>query len=235
MTSEAIIEKIRKLRALATSSNLHEAAAAARAAEKLLQQHEIDEAQIFSESGDEDEPPIEDSMPLAAWGKSIPTWEALLTSFLAAHYGCKSFRDFNRATGRWEKKIIGRPADIETVRFQWAFFRTEIVRLMATHGAGRDRSWKISFCRGAARAIIEALQETKREIRAKANASALAVVDARVDAAVSLMNERYPNMRTVHMGRTVGNMSAYNEGKRAGSNINQRSQIGARGTRLLKG
>jgi hypothetical protein len=43
---ESIIAKIKALRALAMSSNVHEAAAAAAQAEALLQKHRLDEAAL---------------------------------------------------------------------------------------------------------------------------------------------------------------------------------------------
>ena len=39
--NQAVIEKVRKLRALAQSQNLNEAAAAAKAAERLIQEHNL--------------------------------------------------------------------------------------------------------------------------------------------------------------------------------------------------
>src|SRR2546421_209940 len=48
MTNEAVIEKVRKLRALATSQNAHEAAAAAAAADKLIQEHRLSEAELHA-------------------------------------------------------------------------------------------------------------------------------------------------------------------------------------------
>jgi hypothetical protein len=47
---ESVIAKIKALRALATSSNVHEAAAAAAQAEALLQKHRLDEAALEASS-----------------------------------------------------------------------------------------------------------------------------------------------------------------------------------------
>ncbi len=56
---QAVLDKVRKLRALSKSANANEAAAAARAADKLIQQYRIDEAQIAQGDVERDLYPIE--------------------------------------------------------------------------------------------------------------------------------------------------------------------------------
>ena len=48
-TVEEVIAKVQKLCRLATSTNVHEAAAAAAAADRLIQEHDLAEAQLQSE------------------------------------------------------------------------------------------------------------------------------------------------------------------------------------------
>lgn len=84
--NSGLIEKIRKLRALSLSENVHEAAAAAAAAERLIQEHNVAEAELEAASDAQVEAPTRED--LAEVGTSSPTWKLFLSSALEKAHGC---------------------------------------------------------------------------------------------------------------------------------------------------
>lgn len=228
--SAEILDKIRKLRALATSSNVHEAAAAARAAERLIQEHEIAEAELLEERDE----PVE-SEQVATFGSRIPAWRSYLLSSLAQQYGCSYVR-LVRRLGRTEQvyRAFGRRADLATLIYQYAFFVLEIDRLATAHARGKSRTWGRSFRLGAVVAIAQALRAARDEVRASASSSALVALDRRALAADDAVARAYPDLRTARKRPTEVDGCAFRAGHRAGSSLHQRSALSATGAKLLE-
>jgi hypothetical protein len=132
--SQAIIEKVKKLRQLAQSSNANEAANAAAAAERLIQEHRIAEAELESET-EESVTPITDY--LVEPGTSAISWRAQLISALCKGYSCAVWQSSKRVEGTYRTKlawgVVGAPDDVATVKYQYAFLTIEIIRLAAEH------------------------------------------------------------------------------------------------------
>ncbi len=83
------MEKVRKLRALATSSNIHEAAAAAALAEHLLHEHELEEADVPATNGEEPRERAELAGEyLDSHGANVTRWRSMLANYLARVHGC---------------------------------------------------------------------------------------------------------------------------------------------------
>lgn len=226
MTS--IIDKVRKLRALASSDNVNEAAAAARLAEKLIQEHAIAEVDIATAA---DEPTIKGETPIATW-RRVPTWEGQLLAFLTRAYQCKGIYD--RRAGTYHYVAFGRPSDLEMVRYQFAYYVSEINRLAMRHGKGMGRTWSNSFRMGAAFALGDALRLAKEEVRATSTSTALAVVDRREHAARTVMSQYYPSTRKRAQGGMNLDGNGYEQGKRAGSNLAPKAgALGIASGRLL--
>ena len=80
-----IIEKINKLLSLAKSSNANEAAAAAAAADKLIAQHRISEAELQAATKVDLPSAIKDANPLYETAR-VTAWKTHLAHFLAAKY-----------------------------------------------------------------------------------------------------------------------------------------------------
>lgn len=179
MSLENIIDRIAKLRRLATSNNANEAAAAAAAADKLMQEHGIAEAQLEAAGERTKEEPIKATDPVAQWvGGKTPTWGVMLASGLIRHYDCSCYIDpFTRRVDgeRWErgKRIVafGRPSDLENVRYVYAWLSVEIERL-AKKNAGNGRAWINSFRVGAVRGCLDAMRSAKEAAREEARAAA---------------------------------------------------------------
>lgn len=218
----SVIEKVRRLRALATSDNVHEAAAAAAAAERLIQEYNLSETDLR---------PATDELPCDEWlasgARRIPTWIRGLRAGLTRAYQCRGINDGRRY------RVFGRREDIDTFTFQMAFYTTEITRLAARSGKGKGRTWSNSFRIGAAEAICNAIKTANSQVRAAATSTALAVVDKRMQASQQALAKAYPHTKKTTVGSQNLDRGGYEAGQRAGAGISQRSQIGAGGMRLL--
>ena len=217
----SVIDKVQKLRRLARSENPNEAAAAAAAADKLIQEHGLAEAQLQADGKQAAETVTEDR-PRSPRGparrppgsaSSLRAWPGTTTA-RATSCGIRS--------NTLAHKIIGRPSDLATVRYMWGWLSVEIERLAQLH-KGEGRSWLDSFRRGAVD-------------------GALVIYDRRRQEAVDAMKELHPDvakrMKRSRGGRSFNGPSrhdAFGEGKRAGSNIHVGASLGASSqTRSLK-
>ncbi len=230
--SGSVIEKVRKLRALAESANVHEAAAAAAAAERLIQEHNLSEAALHVDN--EDEPVTYEGV--AEMGPTIATWQSNLLHYLQRAYQCCGFYK-PVWTGKRSHRFVayGRPQDLDTLKYQFAFFTAEITRLCAAAAKGKGRTFANSFRLGAAQAIGDALYEARKVARTTATSTALVVVDRRAELSKNRRDHDVPDLKSSRPSSYRVDGDGFAAGKRAGANINQRSQIGASGTRLLGG
>lgn len=191
MTTQDIIDRIRKLRRLATSSNEHEAATAAAIADKLIQEHRLEEAAI---EGDEHATiPIEEDPEFFDLGRRVNSWQWYLYTRLIHHYdvaGYSSWRKGNRTL-----HMIGRKDDIDIVKFQCAFFTAEINRLALHVAGGQGRSALNSFRLGAVQGILQALREAKAAAMAQASTSTAMVLVNRKKEADDALNAKFPEMK----------------------------------------
>jgi hypothetical protein len=236
--ADAILDKVRKLLRLAGNNNSpEEAAAAAAKAQAMIDEHNLNAAAIALDADVEppDEPiqDFEDS-PLTT-GHRVDTWKFSLASVVSHANSCKPYT--------WEGRIhlIGRPSDVETVRYLFAYIARQIDALAESHGAGKGYVWRQNFRRGCvdtvSRKLAASRKEFKSERRALAQAegsTALMRVDralARVEArtgAVEAWQRANVKLRTTSAGRRQSFDSGAREaGRRAGESINVGSRARA--------
>ena len=118
MNREDLIKKVQALRALTASSNLNEAAAAAKAAEKLIQTYALEEAEFEFTNGS-NEKVYEDEHPLTNWGQRQTVWQNILLTALGKAYNCEGL--LKHKNGKIGYYAVGRPSDISTMRYQFAY------------------------------------------------------------------------------------------------------------------
>lgn len=173
MTQAKIIERIKKLMALSTSNNEHEAAQAAARAADLLAKHQLTEA-CLDEHGDAPGP-IE-QFDLDSGMKRVH-WKGILASGVCKAFGCAMYYRTNRSAGQRQVALVmvGRQADVDTVRYMYMYLVCEVDRL-ASHQylneckqasvAGISppgaRAWKNAFRLGAAGIIQDRLIAQRR-------------------------------------------------------------------------
>lgn len=119
MTRDEALQKVRKCLALASSSNEHEAAAAMRQAQKLMQQFGIDDADVSLADVSE--------AATDAHTADLVEWEARLSSLIAEAFGCDVFRVQRRTLGptlrfrrrsMWVFVGVGAAADVAAYAYE---------------------------------------------------------------------------------------------------------------------
>jgi hypothetical protein len=274
MSNESIISRVQKLLALRKSAEirhqqsgdptgLNEAKAAAAAADRLIQEHGLTEAELEVRGERTAEPVGESPNGFGNWTKQVPSWELGLASGLIRHYDCAAIQTrYQRRIGDvWERgtciRAIGRSSDIENARYMYTYLVLEISRL-AEKNKGNGRSWLNSFRLGAVRGVLEAMAESKRAAREIAKhgqgpstvdasgnvwpstsavtSAALVLVDSRKDEALAKRKELYPKLYAGRRTSGPSSSDGYHAGREAGAGLARQSKaLGAGGTRQLKG
>jgi uncharacterized protein DUF2786 len=227
--ASGLIAKIQKLRALAQSANVHEAAAAAAAAEKLIQEHSLSEAELEVGAAGLDDPVLCEEAAVLP-GRKLATWQTQLLVVLCQSYQCSGF--YRRSVARngalrseepgSRFMAYGRKQDVEMLRYQFAWFSAEVTRLALKFGQGQGRTYANSFRLGAVQAISASLFEARRAARNQASSQALVLVDSRAEKALAQRDQDHPDLVT--RSRSAGNVDpeGYAAGQRAGALLSQK-------------
>lgn len=228
MNIDHIIDKIRKLLALSTSSNEHEAASAAAKAAQLMAEYQLEDAQLRVEDkeGHEAEPIVQEQIDTAG---RIIHWRGSIASALAKSLGCHSWYSGSNI------KLFGRPSAIRTVSYMFQYLTSEVERLACEAWNNNEpnitydsaRRWKNAFRIGAATTISNRLreqrkqQETARDIAKAAGgegSQALVLLkreDAEVETAYKVLSARFRKVN----GPAITSRGGYAAGQAAGANV----------------
>jgi hypothetical protein len=212
------LARVRKLLALATSPNPHEAALAAARAQALIEAHRL-QAWLDAERREQEDPdPIVDAQgePLEV-GRRIRKWKVVLASTLAEANGCIAY---TLDRGREQAIVlVGRARDRAAVVELWGWLVRRIEWLSATHGTGRDRQWHEAFRIGVVDAIAERLRAGNEEARAELDATALVVVEPAAAAHREALDRAAEGLG-LGAGRAVRvDARAWQRGKAAGGDV----------------
>lgn len=190
--SDKIIDRIRKLFALSQSDNPGEAANALAMAQRLMQKHRIEQAQL--EAPDAEEIRIWADDPLDHGGH-IPPWKQAVGGAIAEVNDCLCLVSERHVLGGRERVMViaGRESDFEVCLAMYTWIIGEIDRLAheanRRHAArfrmgGMGRRWLNSFRHGAGAEVEGRLYREQREARAKlyADPKTSTALDIRRDA-----------------------------------------------------
>ena len=211
----SIIDKIKKLLALATSDNVNEASTAAAAAQKLMTQHRISAAEVEGHSTSSGQ--VEEILNTEfASEKSLIPWKSRIASGLAKANGCEIYHGRHH-TGV-KTMYIGPASGLATMQYMYQYLVREVDRLAAAERGrpGVDRTYLTSFRYGAAKTIAERLQESAQETMAEASGTALAVInrdEERVKEVLASMALRPTKTR-------LNDKTGYERGRAAGKTVN---------------
>lgn len=230
MTSptDKLLDRVRKLLALAESPNVHEAAAAAARAQEIITRHKLAgllEAQQEAEANLSDgrDEPLEVA-------RKIRKWKLVLAAGLAEANGCMAY---TVAAGRREQHlcVAGHPDDQVAVAALWEWLVKRLEWLSATEGAGQDRDWHESFRIGAADTIVDRLTEAQRAqtVAVAEETDAAATVPSegalvRLDAALEARAEAVSRYADEQLGLKKGRgitvrLDALDAGRAAGRDV----------------
>lgn len=213
--SEAIIQRIQKLLALAESPNEHEAALAAEKAQEMMLRHGIDIATVaMAENG-----------TIGVGGSTVDgrvdPWRRRLAGAVAhCMDGRVVYEHHDRSKGRIT--FYGQRETVQGMTALYRYLEAQLVAISAIATAQRaecwvhGRTWRTSFLLGAVRRLSARLSERYEAMSSEGdNKLALVVVKKAVD--------RYVDQILPDLGRDSYRPSvdpaAYAEGHRAGGEL----------------
>ena len=231
-----VIDKIRKLLSLsAKSTNANEAAVAAAAAQRLMTEHRIAEAEL--EIGEAQETAQLAADPLDNFGHRSIVWKEMLCGGLLRLHGCKGWKQSTWHNGQVVRqlRIVGRPSDVASVRYLYAWLTSEITRLAQREARGRGAKYAASFRVGAVRGAIAAMENADHEARSTANPAALLKLDARAAESAAAAASAAGDVKPAR--KTSGSLDsdAYARGVSAGRQLHTGAKLGPSAARLLGG
>lgn len=214
-----IIEKVRKLLEIAThpATNVNEAATAATRAQELLFKHKLSLADIELESGEKTEEVSRDAVDQE--GSRHSEWRNTVMSGLAHGLFCRSILSYGRnADGERVARtiLVGKPSDIQTLKYLYGYCCNEINRLCSEQASGRGTRYANSFRLGAAMAIYQAMQAKRKEQEHAEGVkeTALAIIKRDDEGNAAYVKANFKTTHVAYRGPSDG------EGKKAGATIN---------------
>ena len=214
MDNSSIIEKIKKLLALANSSNEHEAALAAGHAQRLLSEHNLAMADIEASHRPDKADKVE-----TAVSKNLPKWMRHLSASVSSAFDCQAVH--HPATGKMT--FIGVGADAQIAAYTFSYLDQTVRKLCSTYMKGHVSStipnrhrelMRQSYYLGAVSTVTIRLREQK----AQTPVTTGALVLVKVGLIKQAMNE-IGNLRTMHSRRSYINCDAYSKGQTDGSQV----------------
>ena len=191
---DRIVDRVKKLLALSSSQNPHEAALAAAKAQELLFKHNLSLAMVEAElPGDRHARYISDRFDSGGW----MDWRRRLLAAVARNNFCRGVS----YEGTRDVGIVGEPHNVLVVKHLYAFLVRELIRLAEAAAAGEPgldaegaRAWKRSFFLGAVRTIAQRLA-TQRAHDAAANPQSTALVLRKDQELDEAYQQHFPNLR----------------------------------------
>jgi hypothetical protein len=247
MEHSEVVAKIVKLLRLASSDNPHEAALAASRAQELMDRHKV-ESWMLDGKGEPEEDIANFSSrddALNPGEKKTATWKWRLALALAKANAVELYVKGGPIF------MVGRPSDVQTVRYLFAYCANAIEALVTKQGKGHGRTWYNNYRLGCVDAIRESLKKERERLRGemRREAQAAHVTGAalvRVNTALAKLDERVAEtrgwvkanmkLRKSYSAGSRHDPNARELGQRDGATINMgRAAIGSGPRGALKG
>ena len=213
-----ILSRIRKLQALADSSqndNVHQAAAAAAKIQSLLLQYNLTLEDV--PLGVKEESGYENFVHEIHGSRRNDQWRIRLLSSICRNNFCKLIlHGRTRTVG-----IVGRTQNIEVVMYLYAYLWREVIRLAKIYNVNGERAVHIDFCSGAVKTLSERLQEQRRQDTASYPTTTALVVQTDKELAEAVKLHYGATRSTSSRGRPMS--SAFGAGSLAARTIDLRS------------
>jgi len=215
-----VIDKIKKLLALADSCNEHEAALAAAHAQRLLAAHNLAMADITAADRPEQVDSVETDV-----ARSLPKWTRHLSAGVSSAFDCKAIHQ--PAAGKLT--FIGVGADVQVAAYTFTYLDRTVRKLCSgylkqhtgTAIAGRQRElMRHSYYLGAVSTITRQLQDQKRQTPVSPGA----LVPVKEGLIRQALNEMGP-IRQMHSRRSYINATAYGQGQTDGQQVSIRKGV----------
>lgn len=209
-----IVEKIKKLLALANSSNEHEAALAAGHAQRLLSEHNLAMADIEAAHKPDSADTVE-----TATTKTLPKWLRYLSAGISTAFDCQAIHHPASA----KLTFIGIGADVQIAAYTFTYLERTVRKLCRTYMkqhvcstlANRHRElMRQSYYLGAVSIITSRLKEQK--VVTPVTTGALVPVKAEL---IRQAMSEIGTIRTMHSRRSYISGDAYTKGQSDGGKV----------------
>jgi len=214
--SEKLLARLKKLLALASSTNIHERELATLKANQLLLEHNLDLSKTKSDNNDDETVYVlRVLMASRKSTKHVAIYEILKTFFVSPV--------FNHGRGIFYLEVIGDKSSVELAEYVAHFLDTELDVLWRETQKENPNlkgiSGKNSFFNGVAKGYVEKIQKQKSTL---ATGLDLVAIEKNLQNNLRIV---YP--RIGHTGYSAGthNADAHNAGKMKGSNLSIRPAI----------
>ena len=216
-----IIEKIKKLLALANSSNEYEAALAASHAQRLLSEHNLAMADIEAAYKPDKADKVETTV-----SKTLPKWMRHLSAGVSTAFDCQAIH--HPATGKMT--FIGVGADVQVAAYTFAYLDRTVRKLCSNYIKQHVTSTISSRYRELMRqsyylGAVSTINTRLREQKIQTPVTTGALVPVKEGLIRQAMNE-IGNLRTVRSRRSYINTDAYTKGQTDGRQIGINHGIG---------
>ena len=221
-----VVEKVRKLYALAASTNENEASSAIAAAELLIQRYRLTQVELETSTLIDTEIPVEFEESLERGG-AVKMWKKILLSTMVEHYGCASWSTTSWRSGRRQTvyRIVGNPTDTILLKVQYDKVKEQIDKLTITKGG--NRSQKDAYRKGLVVAVRNRLKEAREQSRASCSSTAIVKLDERCTDSTNVMNLLHPNLRMAGKLSLNVRSDAYYDGLTDGKKIHLGEELPA--------
>lgn len=230
MADKNIVEKIKKLLALATSSNENESTAAAEKASLLLAQYNLSLADLGPNHQEEiDETGVETT-------SKFVTWKMMLLSGIAEANGCNAMR--NSYTG--SMFLVGTSTNLIVCKHLYEYLSSAIERRAKYRkGNGRGLAYLNAFRVGCATRLRQRLLEQKQEmersgIPGEGNAAATpgivvrSMFEKNQQAIADYLENKGAKVKT-RSGSQISSEAGFNSGYEVGDKISLNKQVQQQG------
>jgi hypothetical protein len=221
--NKIIVNKIKKLLALSTSSNEHEAALASQRANELLIKHNLSLTEI---QGADDIVEFE-TTPVSR----IPSWKEILFSNIADYYFCRLFRTTEK-NNKHAFLLIGKQTNIEIAKQMFEYLAATIDKMAKKQTYFKGRTSLNSYRHGIVSTLIRRFEEMKKQAMEKGIKSQTLTCNALVVQDLYAQNESLINQYISEwdIGNPNGcsirfNPLAFNLGRNKGHEISLNEQV----------
>ena len=237
MTEEKIVNRIRKMLALASDNAASEGERdnALRMAYNLMAKYNIDQSKV--ESVEEQERRV--NYDITGWSM---LWAVHIHNVIAPLFFCKYYRGRKINGTKLEHHFVGKESNAVTASYMATFIVTSVLKEGRANGWHNLSAEMRSFDLG----VVHKLQERVTEIRKAAEQDSAgepgtAIVLAslyktELEANLAFLNNEGIGLKKAgHRGRAANNIGAYQAGQEFGGSINLNRQVSASGGHLQIG
>lgn len=225
--NEKILIKIKKLLALAESSNVNEAATAAKMASKMMTEYQIEMADVIKIELNKGECLSEEDLSEQAYSL-WPKWMQFLSVHTAQLFDCQI--KFERVGRKMKIIIQGYEADVQMVKWMYDFLYLELKRQVGVAFKNRldksvsARDFKGTFLFSAVNVIGDRMEEIieKNKIKHDQEVAGTSLMVIKKDA----IAKRFGTVEYKSSSTFVRNEEAHSKGTRAGQNVNLNRPLG---------